>query len=480
MTSIHRCRRRLATGLAVLSLLAGLGAVTPPAEADPAAVPVESWVTNGVVYAVGQVGSRLYVGGSFTQAGPNTGFGVALDPSTGVWAPEFPKINGTVLVAVPDGAGGFYIGGDFTRVGPRSRHNGAHVVPGATAGTWDVAAWNPATDKPIRAIALSPTSNVAYIGGDFSVTQGVARAGIAAVNSFTGAPVLSFDPGAGTGTAPPPTSSTTTTPPVGPVAALAVSADGSRLYAGGFFTSMAGVARSGLAALDAATGALDAAFNPAPSAGGVEAMVLTASGRLLLGGGFTKIGATARNHLAAVTAATGALDAAWAPSADGAVHTLRLSADGTGVFAGGAFATIAGSARSRLALLSATGPGALDATWKPTADADVSPAISREVVTYLENPLVQSDSALMLRALIAKAVLDRNTNEIASRGPWEQILELARSLGDERWEGRAKAELGQILYMDGDVQSATTMLRDAIVSQYLRFDLGAAIHYTQR
>ncbi|HKN91302.1 MAG TPA: hypothetical protein VJ622_13590 [Acidimicrobiia bacterium] len=372
MTSIHRCRRRLATGLAVLSLLAGLGAVTPPAEADPAAVPVESWVTNGVVYAVGQVGSRLYVGGSFTQAGPNTGFGVALDPSTGVWAPEFPKINGTVLVAVPDGAGGFYIGGDFTRVGPRSRHNGAHVVPGATAGTWDVAAWNPATDKPIRAIALSPTSNVAYIGGDFSVTQGVARAGIAAVNSFTGDPVLSFDPGAGTGTAPPPTSSTTTTPPVGPVAALAVSADGSRLYAGGFFTSMAGVARSGLAALDAATGALDAAFNPAPSAGGVEAMVLTASGRLLLGGGFTKIGATARNHLAAVTAATGALDAAWAPSADGAVHTLRLSADGTGVFAGGAFATIGGTARSRLALLSATGTGALDATWKPTADADVS------------------------------------------------------------------------------------------------------------
>src|SRR5437879_5104499 len=93
---------------------------------------------------------------------------------------------------------------------------------------------------------------------------------------------------------------------------------------------MAGVARSGLAALDAATGALDAAFDPAPSAGGVEAMVLTASGRLLLGGGFTKIGATARNHLAAVTAATGALDAAWAPSADGAVHTLRLPADGPG------------------------------------------------------------------------------------------------------------------------------------------------------
>src|SRR5213594_67728 len=47
-----------------------------------------------------------------------------------------------------------------------------------------------------------------------------------------------------------------------------------------------------------------------------------------------------------------------------------------------------------------------------TADAGVSTAINREVATYLDNTLVQSDSALMLRALVAKAVLDRNTNEI--------------------------------------------------------------------
>ena len=32
--------------------------------------------------------------------------------------------------------------------------------------------------------------------------------------------------------------------------------------------------------------------------------------------------------------------------------------------------------------------------------------------------------------------------------------------------------------MDGDVASAAAMLRQAIVSQYLHLDLGAAIHYT--
>ena len=382
LVSRRTLRLRLTVALAGLTVLAGLGAVLVPADADPVAVPAESWVTNGVVYAVSQVGNRVYVGGAFTQAGPNTGFGVALDPSSGGWAPGFPKINGTVLTALPDGSGGFYIGGDFTKVGGVTRHNGAWVAPDPAApGSWMVKPWNPSTDRPIRAIALSPTSRVAYIGGDFTVTQGVPRNGIAAVRSDTADPILTFDPGAGTG---PVTSSTTTTstttatsgsapaPAVPPVAALAVSADGSRLYAGGFFTTMAGVGRSGLAALNAATGALDTAFNPAPSGGGVEALALTASGRLLLGGGFTTIGATTRNSLAAVNATTGALDATWAPAANGAVHTLRLTADGGAVFAGGAFTTIAGSARSHLALLSATGAGALDATWKPTADADVS------------------------------------------------------------------------------------------------------------
>ena len=370
MNFAHRRARRLATGLVAVSLLAGLVAVDPPASADPAAVPAESWVTNGTVYAVRQVGDRIYVGGSFTQAGPNTGFGVALDPSTGVWAPAFPKINGTVLVAAPDGGGGFYIGGDFSRVGTRSRHNGARIVPGATAGTWDVAAWNPETDKPIRAIALDPSGNTAYIGGDFATVQGVARAGVAAVNRYTGDPVLGFDPGAGTGTTT--GTGTAATLTVGSVLTLAISPDGSRLFAGGFFTSMAGTARSGLAALNAANGALDVAFNPAPSAGGVETMALTAAGRLLLGGGFTKIGATTRNRLAAVNAATGALDTTWAPSADGTVHTLRLSADGASVFVGGAFANISASVRGRLALLSSTGSGAVDGTWAPVANADVS------------------------------------------------------------------------------------------------------------
>ena len=287
MNRVHRPFGRLASGLepAPLSLLAGLIAVNAPAAADPVAVPAESWVTNGTVHAVRQVGNRIYVGGTFTQAGPNTGFGVALDPSSGAWVPAFPKINGTVLVAVPDGKGGFYIGGDFTQVGGKSRHNGANIVPdGASPGTWKLGGWNPDTDKPIRAIALGPAADTIYIGGDFSTVRDVPRAGIAAVTS-TGSLIEGFSPGAGTSTTVGTGAAATVT--VGSVMSLVVSSNPARLFVGGFFTSMAGAARSGLAALNAATGALEAGFNPSPSAGGVETMALdtgAAANRLLLGG----------------------------------------------------------------------------------------------------------------------------------------------------------------------------------------------------
>jgi len=102
-----------------------------------------------------------------------------------------------------------------------------------------------------------------------------------------------------------------------------------------------------------------------------------------------------------------------------------------------------------------------------TADRGVSASSLREVTSYLQDPLIESNSRLMLRALIAKAVLERNTNEVSARESWERISKLSAGLGDRVWQNRAKAELGQILYMDGDVGTATVMLREALVSQWV-------------
>lgn len=112
------------------------------------------------------------------------------------------------------------------------------------------------------------------------------------------------------------------------------------------------------------------------------------------------------------------------------------------------------------------------------ADTGVASADVEEVRRHLENPETRDDPQLLLRGLVAKAVLDRNSNELTARGPWEEILQLAAQIGDAEWEHRAKAELGQILYMDGDIKTAAEMLRDAIMAQYFQGDFGAALHYT--
>jgi CHAT domain-containing protein len=112
-----------------------------------------------------------------------------------------------------------------------------------------------------------------------------------------------------------------------------------------------------------------------------------------------------------------------------------------------------------------------------TADTGVSPTVTTELGKYLQDPLVAAEPRLLLRGLIAKAVLDRNNNETSAREVWDRILNLAIRLGDASWEQRAKAEIGQILYIEGDVQSATQMIRGAILSQLWRLDLGAVVHY---
>jgi hypothetical protein len=114
-----------------------------------------------------------------------------------------------------------------------------------------------------------------------------------------------------------------------------------------------------------------------------------------------------------------------------------------------------------------------------TANGGVSPGTVKEVSAYLSDPLVQTNPKLLLRGFIAKAVLDGNQNETAAREPWERILQLSTTLGDKNWQARAKAELGQILYLDGDINTAAATLRQAILSMYLHLDL-ARRFITQR
>ena len=133
--------------------------------------------------------------------------------------------------------------------------------------------------------------------------------------------------------------------------AIVGSADGTRVFVGGDFTTVNGVTHNRIVALDATTGAVISSFT-ASFSGTVSALAVSGN-TLYVGGGFTTSSGQPRIRLAAVNATTGAL-LPWAPSADRGVLALTAPA-GTGVVvAGGHFSTLNGG--------TALGMGALDAT----------------------------------------------------------------------------------------------------------------------
>lgn len=140
------------------------------------------------------------------------------------------------------------------------------------------------------------------------------------------------------------------------VRALAVSPDGTRLYVGGHFDTVAGVSVRNLAAIDLTSLTVDATF--APTVGGpttgVNAILPSPDGsKVYVGGSFTKVNGQSRTRLGAVHP-DGTLDAGWHPAANSWVRSVELSTDGLTMFVGGAFTTIDDTTRQQVARVDAS------------------------------------------------------------------------------------------------------------------------------
>jgi PKD repeat protein len=136
----------------------------------------------------------------------------------------------------------------------------------------------------------------------------------------------------------------------GQIEMVVASPDQSRVYIGGAFTSVDGVARAHIAAFDASTGALVSSFNPSLN-GEVDAIAPTGS-TVYVGGKFTKAGSLTRTRLAAFAASDGTLTT-WAPTVDNVVQGMAVTPNGSGVVVGGRFTTLDGQ--------SSPGMGSVDA-----------------------------------------------------------------------------------------------------------------------
>lgn len=154
----------------------------------------------------------------------------------------------------------------------------------------------------------------------------------------------------------------------GPVYALAVSANGVNLYVGGAFTQVRTVARQNIAAVTTATGAVTS-WNPGAD-GPVRALARSAGGQILYAGGdFGEIGGAPRSRLASLVpqgagGATGSDEALpWAPALDAPVHAIALDEAAGRIYAGGEFGGAGGQARAGLAAFSITSAAVLP--WNP-------------------------------------------------------------------------------------------------------------------
>ena len=104
--------------------------------------------------------------------------------------------------------------------------------------------------------------------------------------------------------------------------------------------------------------------------------------------------------------------------------------------------------------------------------------VLRELQADLANSVVQSDLALKIRALSLKGTIDLNLNTTAAKSDYTQIRELAKSIGDLRWENRAVGELGVVAGINGDLGTAGLTLFGAIAKAAELHDIAAQMNFS--
>lgn len=271
--------------------------------------------------------------------------------------------------------------------------SGTSVEP---AVTWGTATAADGRAQPVLALAVA--GRRVFLGGEFTAMvppgAGVAAPGTVARNHLAALDVdtrrlLPWNPGAD-----------------GPVRAMALSSDRTKLYVGGDFQHIGGTPAPFLARVDLKTGKVDLGFRPRVL-GRVRAIAL-AGERLYVGGHFTSVGggngAEPRSKLAALDARTGAL-LPWVPPAlgpgryvghtgvptpteeSGGVLSIAAPADGRRVYVGGTFIDFAG--RGGLLVLDAATAQPIPEQWepgRPVFSLAVSPADGQTVFASAGGP----------------------------------------------------------------------------------------------
>ena len=265
------------------SCIAAIDAVTgTPTSWDPHA---DNIVTSLVVS-----GSLVYMAGGFDTVGGVTRRRVAAVDTAGLATSWDARMTAGLPEEMSVSEDSVYLAGESLTFESAGNREGVAAVDRATGA---LTAFDAQPNASVYAMALS--GSTLYVGGSFTAIGGEVRTRFAALDASTGA-ARPFDCRSG-----------------GVPAAIAVSA--TSVFVGGQFTSIGGERATALVALSGSTGAAtgwDAGVGPVGTVPGIYDLALRGP-TLYVAGWFSTIRGEPRQGLAAVDTATGDLTA-WDPA----------------------------------------------------------------------------------------------------------------------------------------------------------------------
>ncbi|MEE4295602.1 MAG: hypothetical protein V2J20_03175, partial [Wenzhouxiangella sp.] len=315
---------------------------------------VGSGVNSLGVYAFASSGNALFVGGAFSSAGGKAAsrvakYDVAQSGNTG-WStlgsgvyrtinPVAAIVNALTMIGTD-----LYVGGTFTEAGNALTVNGlAKFDTGATGNAgWAELDSGLGLDGAKGVASLTAIGTYLYIGGAFDTAGGTPADNIVRFDTTKTDSFIWLEVGLGVDST---------------VAALAVS--GSELYVGGAFSSAGARGMNGVARFDTNQVISDTPNDGWSSlGGGVSSTIwaMTAIGTdIYVGGQFNQVGNISASRIAKFDT-TKKGDQGWSALGDGANGTVRaLTSVGTDLYVGGSFTEVGnGLSANRIAKFDTT------------------------------------------------------------------------------------------------------------------------------
>jgi len=296
---------------------------------------------NGRIQAMTIYQGKLIVGGSFSGIGGTSANNLAAyDPNSNTWSSVGGGVNGEVQALYVYG-GELLVGGTFTRVGLAPNDQAI-----ASFARWDGTSWKaPDPTNPSQLLmggnplAFAEFNSKLYVGGNFTAAyyNETDKAYLAIWDKATQRLLPAYATGQG---------------PNQNVWALAVW--NNKLYIGGEFSMIGGVAAPRLATL---SGTTYQAVSGSPTSGRVQ-VLLPSGSNLYVAGNFTSAGGQTVNRVAALSS-----NHTWSPLGNGLGPTIvsALALYNGALYAGGNF-TQSGSGAALAYLAVYGGPANLTTT----------------------------------------------------------------------------------------------------------------------